>query len=65
MKPRPGFDWLRVNWGAPDEPASDRCSYCDEPIPVDAFPLRLWRVADGWAAVFCDDCMAIWWEMTT
>ena len=60
IKPRPRFDWKRVNWGAPDEPQSDDCSYCGAPIPEEDVPLRLWN-DDGWAAVFCEPCMRQWW----
>lgn len=59
LVPKPGFDPMRLNWGGPDEPVSHACSYCDAEIPEDAVPLRIWR-EDGWAAVFCDDCVARW-----
>ena len=61
ITPKPGFDWSAVAWGRPDDPVSENCSYCGDAIPDDAVPLRLWNAA-GWAAVFCDDCQAAWWE---
>jgi len=49
LQPRPGFDWLRVNWGGPDEPRSDRCSYCGDLFPeddeADFIPLIMWNDA--------------------
>ncbi len=63
IEPKPGFDWSKVQWGAPDDVVSDDCSYCGAAIPDEAVPLRLWN-QDGWAAVFCDGCMATWWGMT-
>ena len=63
MRPRSGFDWLRVSWGAPEEPPAEACSYCDALLDVDAgVPLILWN-ADGWCAQFCDDCQRIWWGL--
>jgi hypothetical protein len=56
---RPGFEPQLLNWGGPDEPQSDECSYCDAPIPEEAVPLRMWR-GDGWAIVLCDDCVQKW-----
>lgn len=62
LAPKPGFDWSLVSWGGPDEPQSDDCFYCDAEIPEEACPLRLWN-AEGWAAVFCDDCAERWWGL--
>jgi len=62
LRPKPGFDPTRVNWGGPDEPQSNECSYCDAPIAEDACPLRMWR-EDGSAAVFCDGCAERWLGM--
>jgi hypothetical protein len=68
LRPRPGFDWLMVNWGGPDEPRTDRCSYCDDPFPdrdeSDFVPLILSRT-DGWVAEFCDHCQAAWFGIET
>ena len=50
---------MRLNWGGPDEPQSWQCSYCDAPIEPESVPLRMFN-EDGWAAVFCDDCIARW-----
>jgi hypothetical protein len=33
LQPRPGFNWLNVAWGAPDQRRTDRCSYCGDPFP--------------------------------
>lgn len=63
IRPRPGFDWSLVNWGAPNQPRTDRCSYCDDPFPdefeSDFIPLILGN-KDGWVAEFCDHCQAAW-----
>jgi len=64
LAPRPGFNWQMVNWGGPNEPASDDCSYCGDEIPEDCVPLILWN-KDGWCARFCDHCMATWWGIKT
>jgi len=60
LAPRPGFNWLQVSWGGPDELVATDCSYCDAPIPENEAPLRLMR-ADDWAAVFCRACQEKWW----
>lgn len=67
LKPHPDFDWSRVNWGAPNQSRTDRCSYCDKPFPdpyddSDFVPLILWD-AKGWCAEFCDDCQSEWWGL--
>jgi hypothetical protein len=69
LKPRPGFDWTRVNWGGPNQIRTDRCSYCDKLFPdpygdgdSDFVPLILWN-GEGWAAEFCDDCQRKWWGL--
>lgn len=56
LRPRPGFDPTRINWGAPDQTRTDRCSYCDAPFDDDAVPLILWNER-GWCAEFCDACV--------
>lgn len=35
LQPKPGFDWSKVQWGAPDAPETDFCSYCGKPFPRD------------------------------
>jgi hypothetical protein len=60
LKPKDGFDWGRVKWGAPDEPVSEECSYCCTAIPEDSVPLMLFDQR-SWGAVFCDACMVTWW----
>jgi uncharacterized protein with PIN domain len=69
LKPKPGFDWSRVNWGGPDQRRTDRCSYCDKLFPdpydddvEDFVPLIMWN-KDGWAAEFCEDCQREWWGL--
>ena len=64
LEPRPGFDWARVKWTGPHALVEwETCSYCGGAIEDDAVPLRMWNDS-GWAAVFCDACMATWWGMT-
>jgi len=65
LRPLPGFNWMQVSWGAPDEVRTVRCSYCDSPLgdPEDEdrdIPLILWNEAD-WCAEFCTACQRRWW----
>jgi hypothetical protein len=65
LRPKPGFDPSLINWGGPDEPPSDECSYCDAPLPDPEspdydIPLTMWN-QDGWCARFCAACMTRWW----
>jgi hypothetical protein len=60
LQPLPGFNWMQVAWGAPDELVAEQCSYCDEPIPDDDVPLIMCR-ADDWVARFCPACRVTWW----
>lgn len=65
LKPLPDFDWRKVKWGGPTEPAREDCSYCGAALPKDddpdyEVPLWLWK-PDGSAAVFCGACMVTWW----
>jgi hypothetical protein len=64
LAPKLGFDWLKVNWGAPDEERTDRCSYCGDAFPDDDdfVPLILWN-KDGRTAEFCDHCQAAWFGL--
>jgi hypothetical protein len=62
LQPSPDFDWRRVSWGAPDEPASDDCSYCDLEIDEEEMPLIMWN-AEGWCARFCEACQRKYWGM--
>jgi hypothetical protein len=63
LSPRPGFDWLRVTWGAPDQTRTEKCSYCDQALDHEtSVPLILWN-KEGWCAEFCDDCQARWWGL--
>jgi hypothetical protein len=68
LQPRPGFDWNKINWGAPDERRTDRCSYCGDSFPddfdSDFIPLIMWN-RQGWCAEFCDHCQAAWWGIQT
>jgi hypothetical protein len=55
---------MLINWGGPDEPRTDCCSYCGDKLPdededAEFVPLILWN-EDGWAAEFCDHCQAAW-----
>lgn len=60
LEPKPGFDWGRVRWTAPNKPAPDDCSYCREKLDEDSVPLRMWNV-DGAGVAFCDRCMKDHW----
>lgn len=62
IEPKPGFDWTRVNWGAPNQVRTDKCSYCD--AALDDVPLILWNTR-GWAAEFCRACQRDWWGMVS
>ncbi|MBO0716438.1 MAG: hypothetical protein J2P55_03755 [Rhizobiales bacterium] len=67
LRPKAGFDWTLINWGAPDQRRTKHCSYCDEPLPLDDdqfVPLILWN-AEGWCAEFCDTCQRKWWGLIT
>ena len=58
LRPLPGFNWMLVKWGGPDELVDENCSYCDQPIGEDEVPLMIWK--DGWAAQFCTHCQEVW-----
>ena len=63
IAPLPGFDWQKVNWGGPDEPRTEVCSYCGDALDHEhPVPLILWD-RRGWTAEFCDHCQATWWGM--
>ena len=62
LKPSAEFDWGKVTWTAPYVPVSDDCSYCNQPIPEDSVPLRMWT-EESWTVQFCDTCMAKYWGM--
>ncbi len=63
LQPRPGFNWMAVSWGAPDEPRSETCCYCDALLPEEGdVPLILFRDG-GWCAEFCTHCQRTWWGM--
>ncbi len=64
LEPRAGFDWRKVRWGGPNEPASESCSYCGTAIGENEVPLILWS-QDGHAAQFCAACMRTWWGVET
>lgn len=70
LKPKPGFDWSRVNWGGPEDVRTRQCSYCAKPFPDeedeenDFVPLILWK-QDGSAAEFCEDCQREWFGIET
>lgn len=53
----PGFQHALLRWGAPEEPASDTCSYCDATLP--RFPIRMWN-EQGWAIALCGKCAGRW-----
>lgn len=60
LSPRNGFDWLLVQWGAPDQRRSQTCCYCEAPMGNDEIPLTLWNDM-GWAAEFCEACQRKYW----
>jgi hypothetical protein len=60
---KPGFNWMQVSWGGPDEVRSDRCSYCEAVIADDDVPLIMTSKA-GWLAQFCDACTDTWWTVS-
>jgi hypothetical protein len=62
LKPLPGFDWKKVNWGRPDSPPSVLCSYCSASIDEVEVPLILWDKR-GCAAQFCEKCMETAWGL--
>ena len=62
LKPRPGFDWMRVSWGGPDEPCATTCSYCEAPLGEDDVPLMLWNER-SWCAAFCTACQRRYWGL--
>jgi hypothetical protein len=48
IRPKPGFNWMMVAWGGPDEPRTASCSYCGDPFPTEELdpefvPLILWN----------------------
>jgi hypothetical protein len=57
MRLRLKLDPLLVNWGGPDERVTDRCSVCEAPFDEEDIPLCMWS-SEGWAARFCDACVA-------
>ena len=59
----PGFNWTQVNWGGPDEPRTEHCSYCGDAHPRSRSADPVER--EGWCAEFCDHCQATWWGMET
>ena len=66
---RPGFNAMLINWGAPDQVRTDRCSYCGDIFPTeeedDGFiPLIMWN-AEGWTAEFCEHCQVTWFGLQT
>ena len=67
LRPLPGFNWLNVAWGGPDEPRTLVCSYCGDTLPTEdedpAFVPLILCNADGWVAEFCDHCMGRWFGM--
>lgn len=62
IKPKEGFEWSSVAWGAPDQPRAENCSYCAASIDEDEVPLMLFA-EDGAAAVFCKQCQTTWWGL--
>ena len=39
LEPLPGFDWNKVNWGAPDALRTAVCSYCAILCPITALTI--------------------------
>jgi hypothetical protein len=63
LRPKDGFVWMKIQWGAPDQVRTVFCSYCDQPLDDESVPLILWR-EDGWCAEFCDACQRDWWGVS-
>lgn len=64
---KPGFDPMLINWGAPDQARTTRCSYWDAPFDDDGDERRsliMWN-PDGWATEFCDACQRRWFGLRT
>jgi hypothetical protein len=54
----PGFNPMLINWGGPDEPRTDQCSYCGDKFPDEEddpgfVPLILWNSQGCHAAEGC------------
>ena len=69
LRALPGFNWMNVAWGGPDETRALVCSYCGDKLPTEEedpefVPLILWN-ADGWCAEFCDHCATTWFGVQT
>ena len=62
IKAKPGFDWGRVAWGAPDSPRRELCSYCHAKFTEDEVPMMLFK-SDGSLAQFCDYCLHEWFSL--
>ena len=60
LQPKPGFDWLLVEWRGPKQRRIMRCSYCAGPLRENEVPLMLWNKA-GWLAQFCTACQQKHW----
>ena len=68
LQPNPGFNWMAVSWGGPDEPQTETCSYCEALLgePEDEsyeIPLILCST-NGWVAQFCIACQRKWWGLS-
>jgi hypothetical protein len=61
IRPRPGFDWGRVAWGAPESRVRPLCAYCHGGLDEESVPLIMWK-GDGSMAQFCDDCIERWFR---
>ena len=57
----PGFDWLKVRWGGPNDRRTEVCSYCGATLGEDEVPLILWDRRDN-CAEFCERCSARYFE---
>jgi hypothetical protein len=69
LQPLPGFDWNKVNWGAPDAYRTDHCSYCSLPFPEHGTEARerfiplILTTETGCVAEFCEHCQILWFGM--
>ena len=62
IKPKPGFEWSRVTWSAPEGRIPPLCSYCFAPIAEGDVPLMLWK-QNGAMAQFCERCGERWFGL--
>ena len=69
FEPLTDFDWLKVNWEAPDQLRTEHCSYCGDKFPEHgtearaAFIPLIISTNTGCVAEFCEPCQMTWWGL--